>query len=72
MLASMVYMGTLMHMSIALDLRAGHLPEDLVAWVQSVPDATKVHVTMRGAIRAPRERVLQRTLLGMGCRITMA
>jgi hypothetical protein len=65
-------------MSIALDLRTGVTPiggengqlEKLLAWVRAV-DATTVHVTLRGAIREPHQRQLQRTLLGMGCRITL-
>jgi hypothetical protein len=61
-------------MSIALDLRAGTHAIDgasqLLAWVRTL-DARSVHVTLRGSIREPRQRQLQRTLLGMGCKVTM-
>ena len=66
-------------MSIALDLRTGRNTspgsgdqfEKLLAWVRSIPDVSAVHVTLRGVPREPVQKQLQRTLLGMGCRITV-
>lgn len=65
-------------MSIALDLRNGVTPiggengqlDKLLAWVRSV-DARTVHITLRGALRQPEQKRLQRTLIGMGCTITL-